>query len=83
MANYSNRARRVSLPTTGEDAYRVLATAHDQDVRRRIYMAGRQAPEQRIAKLEALFRTRAGNSEAFWLSELRRDESYRQDGEIT
>ena len=56
---YSHHWGKVSLPTTGEDAYRALGTVHDEDVRRRIYIAGRQAPAPRVAKLEALLETRA------------------------
>ena len=59
MAKYSNRRGQVSLPTLGEVAYRALGSVHDEDVRRQIYIAGRQASAERIAKLEALFETRA------------------------
>lgn len=59
MGRYTNRRGEVSLPTTGEDAYLALGTVHDESARRRIYIAGRKAPEQQLANLEALLGIRA------------------------
>ena len=59
MARYANRRGKVLLPTTGEDAYLAMSTIHDEDVRRRLYVAGRQASERQVATLEALLGVRA------------------------
>ena len=59
IGRFANRQGRVSLPTVGEDAYLALSTVHDENVRRQIYIAGRQAPERQTANLEALFGIRA------------------------
>lgn len=59
LERYANRRGKIMLPTTGEDAYMALGTVCDENVRRRIYIAGRQAPERQISKLEALFGIRA------------------------
>lgn len=59
MARYNSDRGKVSLPAAGEDAHAALCSIHDADVRRQIYVAGRQATEHQIEILEALLQTRA------------------------
>ncbi len=53
---------QISLPTIGDMAYTALASVEDEDVRRRIYIAGRQAPRDQLDILEELMSTRAAIS---------------------
>ena len=59
VARYSVGRGKVALPSIGEDAHAALCTVHNEDARREIYIAGRQAPKQEVAALETMLRTRA------------------------
>lgn len=59
IAKYRTRRGWVAMPTVGEDAYIALCSVHNEDVRRQLYIAGRQAPIRQVDKLEALLSTRS------------------------
>lgn len=59
LGKYSNGRGRFSMPTVGEAPYTALGSAQNEQVRKAIYMAGRQCPESQIEKLEKLMESRA------------------------
>ena len=59
IARHKINRNKIFLPTAGDDAYLALGMVQDENVRRKIYIANRQAPAEQIARLEALLETRA------------------------
>jgi len=59
LKNHNTMRGHVSLPTVGEAAYAVLGSVHNEQVRKAIYVAGRQCRKGQIQKLEKLMETRA------------------------
>lgn len=60
LGHYTTRRNKVAIPVVGEDAYIALSSVQDEDIRRHIYTAGRQASKTQILTLEKLMETRAG-----------------------
>ena len=59
FSNHGTGQRRVSLPTVGALSYLALGSIHNEEVRQKLYIAGRQCPQSQIKKLETLMQIRA------------------------
>jgi len=59
LKNHKTVRNHFSLPTVGDAPYAALGSVHDEQVRKAIYLAGRQCRKGQIQKLEKLMKTRA------------------------
>lgn len=59
LGKYNTKRDHFSLPTIGEAQYAALGSVQNEQVRKAIYIGGRECPQSQIRKLEKLMVTRA------------------------